>query len=230
MGQRSQESSDVVAFHDVAITAGCQRGLVYLGRQSVLDGFYLAGGTALALQIGHRISTDLDCFSSTHRLLFVEREQLRDVLGQSGDFQVVAEQDGMLYTQSFGTDVSFVYQHHPLLNPTVEYRGAQLASPLDIGLMKLAAINSRGTRRDFVDIYCLREIVTLDRLLELAPVKYADRPSFLAIAIRALVYFQDAEQQPMPRLLRPVDWADVRAYCEAAARKIARRLSGLEEG
>jgi hypothetical protein len=203
--------------------------LAYLGRQSILDGFYLAGGTALALQIGHRVSTDLDWFTSIHRLLFVQREQLRGVLGQSGDFQVVAEQDGMLYTLLFGTDVSFVYQDHPLLNPTVDYHGVHLASPLDIGLMKLAAINSRGTRRDFVDIYCLRETVALDRLLELAPAKYADRPSFLAIAIRALVYFQDAEQQPMPRLLRPVEWADVRAYCEAAARKMARRLSGLEE-
>jgi hypothetical protein len=94
--------------------------------------------------------------------------------------------------------------------------------------MKLAAINSRGTRRDFVDVYCLREIVSLDRLLELAPIKYADRPSFLPVAVRALAYFEDAEQQPMPRLLRPVRWADVRAYSESAARRLARRLSGLE--
>jgi len=104
----------------------------------------------------------------------------------------------------------------------------QLASPADIGLMKLAAVNSRGTRRDFIDLYSLREIVTLDRLLELAAVKYEDRPSFLHIAARALAYFEDAEPQPMPRLLIPVEWADIRAYCEAAARRLARRLSGLE--
>ncbi len=94
--------------------------------------------------------------------------------------------------------------------------------------MKLAAINSRGTRRDFIDLYSLREIVTLDRLLELAAIKYEDRPGFLPIAARALAYFEDAEPQPMPRLLTPVKWADVRAYCEAAARQLARRLSGLE--
>jgi hypothetical protein len=58
-------------------------------------------------------------------------------------------------------------------------------------------------------------------------IKYADRPSFLVIAARALAYFEDAEQQPMPRLLTPVRWADVRTYCEAAARRLARRLSGL---
>jgi hypothetical protein len=127
------------------------------------------------------------------------------------------------------TDVSFIHQHHPLLESTVAYQGIQLASAIDIGLMKLSAINSRGTRRDFIDVYCLREIVTLDRLLELAALKYADRPSFPAIAVRALAYFEDAEQQPMPRMLAAVDWADVRAYCEAAARRLARRLSGLDQ-
>jgi hypothetical protein len=135
----------------------------------------------------------------------------------------------MLFMQLFGADLSFIHQHHPLLEPTVEYQGVQLASPTDIGLMKLAAINSRGTRRDFIDLYCLQEGVTLDRLLELAAIKYADRPSFLVVAARALAYFEDAEPQPMPRLLTPVNWADVRVYCEAAARRLARRLSGLED-
>jgi hypothetical protein len=103
-----------------------------------------------------------------------------------------------------------------------------LASPTDIGLMKLAAINARGRRCDFVDVYCLREAVGLDRLLALAPLKYADRPSFLSIAARALAYSEDAEQQPMPRLLLPVSWDEVRVYCEAAARHLARRMSGLD--
>ena len=133
----------------------------------------------------------------------------------------------MLFTRLFGTDVSFIHQPHRLLEPAVEYEGVQLASATDIGLMKLAAINSRGSRRDFVDVYCLQGAASLDRLLELAPVKYADRPSFLAIAVRALAYFEDAEQQPMPQLLKPVDWADVRVYCETAARRLARHLSGL---
>lgn len=109
----------------------------------------------------------------------------------------------------------------------MEYKDLHLASCTDIGLMKLAAVNSRGTRRDFVDLYCLRDVVTLDRLLELAAIKYADRPSFLAIAVRALAYFEDAEQQPMPGMLKPVQWTDVRAYGEAATRRLARRLSGL---
>jgi len=218
----------MVDFHKLATTPACNQALDYLCQQPFIGDFYLAGGTGLALQIGHRVSTDLDWFSTVRRLPTSEREAIRRILDDSGRFEVVSEQDGMLFTRLFDADVSFIHQHHPLLEPTVAYQGIRIASPVDIGLMKLAAVNSRGTRRDFVDLYGLREIVTLDRLLELAAIKYEDRPSFLPIAARALAYFEDAESQPMPRLLTPVEWADVRAYCEAAARQLTRRLSGLE--
>jgi len=218
----------MVEFYESATTPACHQALDYLRQQPVISDFYLAGGTALAIQIGHRVSTDLDWFSTVRHLLAPEREAIRQALTGSGQFLVASEQDGLMFTQLLGADVSFIYQHHPLLEQTIEYRGVQLASPTDIGLMKLAAINSRGTRRDFIDLYSLRDIVTLDRLLELATVKYEDRPSFLHIAARALSYFEDAEPQPMPRLLTPIEWADVRAYCEVASRRLARRLSGLE--
>ncbi len=217
----------MVTFHESATTPACRRALTFLRQQPFVRDFYLAGGTALALQIGHRISTDLDWFSAEQRLLAPQRETICLSLERSGQFEVASEQDGMLFTHLFGTDVSFIYQHHPLLEPTVEYEGISLASPADIGLTKLAAVNSRGTRRDFVDLYSLRDLVPLDQLLELATIKYADRPSFLVVAARALAYFEDAEQQPMPRLLAPTDWADVRSYCEDAARRLTRRLSGL---
>lgn len=214
--------------YPMAITSGCRQALAYLREQPILGDFYLAGGTALALQLGHRISTDLDWFSVSCRLLSPEREGIRSALAGCGAFEVASEQDGIMFAQLSGTEVSFIHQPHPLLEPTVEYEGVRLASPTDIGLMKLAAINARGTRRDFVDVYCLRKVVNLERLLELVPAKYADRPSFLSITARALAYFEDAEQQPMPRLLLPVSWDEVRVYCEAAARYLARRMSGLE--
>jgi predicted nucleotidyltransferase component of viral defense system len=217
----------MVTFFESATTSGCQRGLGLLERERFIANYYLAGGTALALQIGHRISTDLDWFSTSGHLLTQEREEIRRALAAAGDFEIASEQDGALFGRLFGTDVSFIHQPHPLLEPTVSYQGVKLASPTDIGLMKLAAINARGTRRDFVDLYCLRAIVSLEQLLALAPTKYHDRPSFLAIAVRALAYFEDAEAQPMPRLLTDVQWSDVRTYCESAARHLARRLSGI---
>lgn len=217
----------MVSYDKNAITESCRQSLVLLRDQAFIQDFYLAGGTALALQIGHRISTDLDWFSATNHLQVSQREHVQSVLKSSGKFENVFEQDGLLFTRFNDTDTSFIYQHHPLLETTVAYQGIKLATPTDIGLMKLAAIASRGSRRDFVDIYCMRDIKSLEKLFELSHKKYHDRPRFLAVAVRALTYFEDAEQQPMPRMLTPVAWEDVRIYCEEASRNLAKRLSGL---
>jgi hypothetical protein len=218
----------MVSFHESAITPECQRALAFLRGKDYLQAFYLAGGTGLALQIGHRLSTDLDWFSTSNRLTPTERETIAQDLHASGQFAITSEQDGLLFTRLLTTDVSFLYQPHPLLEPPVDYHGLQVAAPLDIGIMKLAAINSRGTRRDFIDLYCLREIVSLDRLLELAAEKYRDRPGFLRVSVRALAYFEDAEQQPMPRMYQSIEWDAVREYCAAAARRLVRHLSDLD--
>ncbi len=215
----------MVNFYPEAITSQCREALNLLRHQPLLVGYYLAGGTALALQIGHRLSTDLDWFTADHLLESPERETLRLALSKAGEFEVTHEQDEQLYSRLIGADVSFIYQHHPLLEATVDFDGVPLASPTDIGVMKLAAINSRGTRRDFIDLYCLREIVSLEQLLRLAEKKYADRPSFLDITVRALAYFADAEQQPMPRLLwKNIQWTDVVKYAETGAKWLTRYL------
>ena len=148
-----------MTFYAEAMTPSCRKGLGFLRQHDFIHDFYLAGGTALALQIGHRISTDLDWFSRTQALQTPERDQIRALLASGDDFEVVSEQDGMLFTRLFGTDVRFIHQHPPLLAPMVDYQTVQLAAPTDIGLMKLAAINARGTRRDFVDLYCLQETI-----------------------------------------------------------------------
>jgi predicted nucleotidyltransferase component of viral defense system len=228
MGNFGQARGSMVDFSLHAITQSCQRCLTFLSPKDFIRDFYLAGGTALALQIGHRISTDLDWFSTSQPLVSSERESICQIMRESKDFELVSEQDGLLFTRLFQTDVSFICKHHSLVEQTVDFHGVRLASPTDIGLMKLAAINSRGSRRDFIDLYCLREFISLDRLLELAPSKYRDRPSFLSVAARALAYFEEAEAQPMPRMLISIQWPDVRHYCEAASRKLTRRLSGLE--
>lgn len=129
-------------FHRQAISRSCAKALEFLRTQPILQGYYLAGGTGLALQLGHRISTDLDWFSQNHRLDFAERNALRSALASSGGFAIRSEEDGQFYGRLLGTDVSFLHLHHGLLEPTIDFDGVALATPLDIGLMKLAAINS----------------------------------------------------------------------------------------
>ncbi len=89
----------MVDFYEQVTTPACHQALNYLRQQPFIGGFYLAGGTALALQIGHRVSTDLDWFSASHRLLAPEREAIRQALDDSGQFVVASEQDGMMFTQ-----------------------------------------------------------------------------------------------------------------------------------
>ncbi len=112
----------MVDFYEQVTTPACHQALNYLRQQPFIGGFYLAGGTALALQIGHRVSTDLDWFSASHRLLAPEREAIRRALqgasGQapddSGQFVVASEQDGLMFTRLFGSDVSFIHQPSPV--------------------------------------------------------------------------------------------------------------------
>jgi len=209
--------------HWEAITPACRVALDVLRKQSFIRKFYLAGGTALALQLGHRISKDLDWFSSSVQLKKVERDKIRRILERAGTFAVTGEQDTMLFTRLMEAEVSFIYQHHPLIEPTVDLEGVALASPVDIGLMKLAAIKDRGTRRDFIDLHCLRQVITLEQLIDLTEIKYPDRPDFSLILARALAYFEDAEQQPMPDMLKRARWADVKRYAQEGAKYVVQQ-------
>jgi len=191
--------------------------------------FYLAGGTALALQIGHRISYDLDFFSATNQLGIEERTALAHQLQRIGEVTIRRESDLQIYATINGVEVSFVYQHHPLLLPTVDADGIFLAQPIDIGLMKLSAIKDRGARRDFVDLYCLRNIAPLKTLFQLLSRKYPDQPDFSVHLAYALRYFDDAEADPRElQLRRKVSWGAVKKYCTEGARLLSKLNAGLE--
>jgi predicted nucleotidyltransferase component of viral defense system len=191
--------------------------------------FYLAGGTALALQLGHRVSHDLDFFSTSNPLGMPERALLVRQLQNIKPTAIKREQDEQLYTTIMGVEASFIYQHHSLLFPLIEVDGLQLASVTDIGLMKLSAIKDRGTRRDFVDLYCLRKEAPLRTLFELLPQRYFDRPDFTVHLAYALQYFEDAEQDTRElQMLQRVKWSDVKKYCFDGSNLLSKLNAGLE--
>ena len=215
-------------WHWHSLPANTRRALEALNAASGLADFYLAGGTALALQIGHRISHDLDFFSATNRLDFSAREVLRQQLRACEPCVIQREAQGMVYATIMEVEVSFIYQHHPPLEPVLRWENIAIAGLTDIGLMKLAAIKDRGTRRDFVDLYCLREDAPLEKLFGLLPQKYADRPSFALHLAYSLRYFEDAENDPRELVMqRPVRWENVKKYCEAGAKLLTKYNTGL---
>lgn len=200
-----------------------------LAVSSLPDTFYLAGGTALALQIGHRISYDLDFFTSDELLDIAGRNRLISTLQTLESTVVRLERDGQVYATINGVEASFLHQHHPLLFPTRTVHTIELAHPAEIGLMKLAAVKDRGTRRDFVDLYCLRHITPLSELFPLLPQKYFDRPDFTVHLAYALSYFEDAEADPVAlQMITDVQWEDVKTYCLEGAQMLVKINAGID--
>ena len=162
---------------------------------------YLAGGTALALQLGHRISVDLDFFTP---------HQFRE-----NAVELMLEKTGVY------TKVSMFYYEYPLLEETFPFEGIQLAGKKDIAAMKIHAIEDRGTRRDFIDTYVLAQEYPLQTMLEYYQQKYACLEDHLYTIVRALNYFEDADAEvEMPRMLIDMHWETVKEFFLRETQKI----------
>ncbi len=170
---------------------------------------YLAGGTALALQMGHRISVDLDFFT---------QHEFNEIT-LSEELVTLAEfiQDGTAKWTVWGkiaeTKFSIFYYKYPLLEKTLPFEGIQLASLADIAAMKIHAIVDRGTKRDFVDVFFLTKKYTLLEMLDFYQKKYGVSEDRLYGILRSLDYFEDADQESeMPNMLAKVNWEEIKEY------------------
>jgi hypothetical protein len=121
----------------------------------------------------------------------------------------------------------FFYYPYPLVDPEESALGMAVASAVDLGLMKLAAIISRGERRDFVDLYLLCQRTPLARLLERAEEKFGHVGDFPLQALKALADHSELGAEPLPRLSAPLAWETVEAWARAEVRELGRAHSGL---
>lgn len=183
--------------------------------------FYLAGGTALALQLGHRFSVDLDFFSATQADIPALIEPLRRALK---DFSPILSDSswGALIFLANNVRVGFFGYGYDLLEPLSPAEGIALASVTDIGLMKLDALLSRASRKDFHDLYVICQRVTLRELLDLAPRKYPSTRDFESQVTRHMLMFERAEQETPVPLIEQVAWATVKNWFREQAKLIGR--------
>jgi hypothetical protein len=197
-------------------------------QRTVLDGlkavpqvsdFYLAGGTALALRHGHRRSVDFDFFRPTS---FDARELELALQDAFADLERLPSGEQTLYLRLARVTTSFFrypYDQLEELEPTSW--GFGLASDADIAAMKLEAIAGRGSRKDFVDLRVLcRAGLTVDAVFDLFERKYGIRRSDRYQRLRALAYFDDAEEEPMPDMLVPFDWDEAKRFFTAEAERL----------
>ena len=177
----------------------------------------LVGGTALALQLGHRISVDLDIFGKWNYA-----EDLRSMFSVIGNTEKESgTPDGkMAFFYIDGVKVDCVsYDMYKWLEPPVEVDGVRLAGVKDIAAMKVNAITNRGTRKDFVDMARLLDDYLIEDIFAWYREKYPEANP--ALAMRSLSYFVDAETMPMPKMLIPFDWEVSKDRIRAAVRKLA---------
>ena len=177
-----------------------------------LVGLRLVGGTSLALQIGHRKSEDLDLFGKFR----VRGSELEQVLRQHGRTQLVSRSRIVETYLVRDVKVDFVDYPYVWLVDAVETEGVVLAVETDIAPMKLEAITGRGRKKDFIDLTFLLERYPLDTMLSWYRDKYPQGSEYLVL--RSLVYFDDAEDDPMPVMLKPLDWETAKERIRVAVR------------
>jgi predicted nucleotidyltransferase component of viral defense system len=202
------------------VTADMRGILNEFSRSQVGGKFYLAGGTALSLQLGHRLSVDLDFFSPTEDI-----PTIRPVLEKSlAAFQPTLADSawGNLVYLARNIRIGFYGYGYELVAPLVEDETMRLASVEDIALMKLDALLARAARKDFYDLYFICQKVSLRKILNLAPKKYPSTRDFETQTVKRLTYFENAEQDVEPTLLHPASWQSVKEYFIEQAKDIGR--------
>lgn len=180
-------------------------------------GWTLAGGTGLALQLGHRISEVFDFFRTDD----LDVRSLHDALASHGAYETLQESDHTLTVLLRKTKLSFFRVRDPFIYERVPYRFFDIAHVREIALMKLAAVSGRGSRRDFVDLCTiLRDKPGLREYFGELPKKYGPQRVNAYHVLKSLTWFEDAESEPMPRMLEPFDWEKCKSFFIREARSI----------
>lgn len=193
--------------------------LIKFDEVKFLKGFYLAGGTALALQYNHRESIDLDWFTEKP----INTSTLIKHLSGVGRFTLVKEEENTVEGILDRVKVSFMMYPYPMVAKEQIYlKHIKIASSHDIAIMKLGAIAGRNTKKDFIDlyIYLQKENKTIPELFKLLTKKFKGMEYDYYHLFKSLVYFVEADQEPMPRMKEKVDWKKIKSYFVTEIKKL----------
>ena len=187
-----------------------------LARIQGLKNFYLAGGTAVALHLGHRISEDFDFFTSQE----FDALLLRDELYNSGDFILTDIRSRTLHGIFSGVKVSFLYYAPLLVFPPINYHGCLIADLPDLAPIKLDTVGNRGSKKDFIDLFFISESIPLKDIFKLYEKKYAQWQINIKHLILSLTYFEDAEKarDKIIMLKKSATWPEIKKFFEEQAK------------
>lgn len=199
------------------LTERTKNTLALLGKEKILKDCYLAGGSALALHLGHRLSFDLDFFAPVE----FERKKIIQQLEPFG-LKVEREDWGTILGKLGDIKFSLFYYKYPLIAETIDYHGINIANLKDIAAMKIDAVSSRGTKRDFIDLYfLLKKFESIDNLLIFYDQKYQKLDANRFHIIKSLEYFADADKDQDPKMLvSDYSWEEVKKILQEEVRKL----------
>jgi hypothetical protein len=204
--------------HPEVLPSEQQDALRQLGRVAGNLGYYLGGGTAVAIHLGHRRSVDLDWFTERMDDPMRLATQIRD---QGVRLEVQNVDRGTLHGKLGTVRLSFLAYTYPLLKPLINWSSfhCPLASIDDLAAMKLLAIEQRGAKKDFVDIYAIgTRGLSLANMLELYLKKFS--VADVSRVTYSLCYFDDAEPEPMPTMLADIAWGDAKKTIQTWVKSI----------
>lgn len=200
--------------HTSAVPVNLLTVLTDLQETASAEGFALAGGTSLALRLGHRLSIDLDLFSTSS----FDPQSLAARLGCGPD-AIIGMADGTLQLRIKDVKVEFLRHAYPQLADHDIIQNIRMWSIQDVAAMKLNAISNRGSKKDFFDLAALLERLPLQTLLDSYQQKY--QPASLMMVIRSLAWFEDANAEPDPISLQDQSWPSVVHTISAAIRSLS---------
>ena len=187
----------------------------------------LAGGTALALQLGHRESADLDFFTTSAFSV----DSIISAIRKTGfDFSILDEGEGHLYAAIGGIKFSIFRYDYPFLEKPLSYEGVGIAHILDIADMKIIAISQRGTRRDFIDIYFILQDMPFHKIARHMVLRFGrDRVNPIIIG-KSLMYFERADKDPDPKYIsEKVEWGKIRTFFQKHAKQFTLDIAAALE-
>ena len=208
-----------MTWHPEILTPRQRRVLALIGPSISRRGFFLAEGTAVALQLGHRRSVDFDWFTMDGFNPLDVAQELRD---DGIAFTTGQVATGTLHGLVGGVRVSLIRHNYLLLAKLRNWHGGvRIAGRADLVAMKLAAIAQRGAKKDFVDIYALgRRSDSLRRMLPWYQKKYA--LADFSHLLRSLAYFDDADPERLPRMLWDVKWRTMKTTIQRWVENVPR--------
>lgn len=190
------------------LSPATKKALEQLNQAEFLDQARLAGGTGLALQIGHRESVDLDFFTN-HKF---NPDEFISQFKNLGQFSLQEKHSHTVLGIFEKTKLSYFYLKYPWLEPSIKHKNLHLAGLKDIAAMKLAAIADRGTKRDFIDLYFLAQIYPLKKIFNFYQQRFANLNINLYHAAKSLTYFEPADQEPLPKMIKSISWQQTKQF------------------